>query len=216
MDNQESPQTPAPEPCCGPGCGCNTKPAVSNSKKLFLAIVIVAVAGILIYKLAFQTQAVTAVEPAGFNTTEITNTPQAKSTPASSTVEILASMNALNEKAMDKDAVLVWVSALSGGPIPDAVLSAIRSAQQTIQSKGVSLGLYQLQPGSADQTNMSSQMTLPAALLLSKGKGMSVVTGDITTEKLIQAFVASNRAGGCCPSGAGSPSCPPAAAPQGN
>jgi arsenate reductase len=211
MADPESTQTPSQEPCCGPDCGCNAKPAPSKGNKIFLAIIVLAVCGILVYKMAFRAQAAPAAGNSGFNTTgNLTPTPASvPATPASSTVEALESMNALNQKAMDKGAVMVWVPSQTVIAIPAPALSAIQSARQTIQSKGVILGLYQLQAGSKDQTGIGSQLPLPAVLILTKGRSMGTVTGDITTEKLLQAFVASNRTGGCCPSGAGSPSCKP-------
>jgi len=210
MTNQESPQKPQ-EPCCGPDCGCNAKPASSKGKKVLLTIVLLAVCVILVYKLAFQAEAIPTAGNPGFNTSGIPASEQTNTAlnSSSSQVEMLSSMNALNEKAIDKNAVMVWVPSQAVSSIPAAVLLALQSAQQTIQSKGVSLGVYQLQAGSMDQTGMSSQFPLPAVLVLSKGKGLSKVTGEITSEKLLEAYVSSNRTGGCCPSGAGSPSCKP-------
>ncbi len=212
MINQESPEKPSSEPCCGPDCGCNAKPASSKGKKILLTIVLVAVCVILVYKLAFQAEAIpTAVNP-GFNTPGTLPSAQTNTSLNSSfsQLEMLSSMNALNEKAMDKNAVMVWVPSQTISSIPETVLAAMQSAQQTIKSKGVNLGVYQLQAGSMDQTNMAKQLSLPVVLVLSKGAGMGTVTGEITTEKLLEAYVSSNRTGGCCPSGAGSPNCKPA------
>jgi hypothetical protein len=44
-------------------------------------------------------------------------------------------------------------------------------------------------------------LTLPGILVMSKGRGMGAVSGEITEEKLLQAYVASSRAGGCCSGG---------------
>ena len=48
---------------------------------------------------------------------------------------------------------------------------------------------------------------------MSKGKGVGSVSGGITEEKILQAYVASSRAGGCGPSGCGpsSSGCGPSA-----
>lgn len=210
MADQDTTQKPAQEPCCAPGCCSDKKPAASNGKRFLLITVVLAVCGILVYKFAIRAEATPQAAGSGFNTGIAGSTQPAAPASVSSQLEILSSMNALNEKAMDKDAVMVLVPSPTAGAVPGTVFSAIQSAQQTIQGKGIKLGLYQLQAGSADQTTMSSQLSLPAVLVLSKGKGMGTVTGDITADKLLQAFVSSNRSGGCCPSGAGSPSCPPA------
>lgn len=197
------------KPCCGPDCGCNTQPPKSKWKTFFFVLVVLAVAGILTYKLAFQSQATPVTESPGFNTgLAATQTRTGANTTAA--VEMLATMNALNEKAMNQDAVMVWVPGKDGSAMPPATLSALQSAQQTLQGKAVKLALYQLQNESADQNAMSRQLTLPAVLVLSKGRGMGTVTGEITQDKLMQAYVASSRTGGCCPGGAASSSCPPA------
>jgi hypothetical protein len=50
-------------------------------------------------------------------------------------------------------------------------------------------------------------LPLPGMLVMSKGRGMGAVSGEITETKLLQAYVASSRTGGCCPAGDGSAGC---------
>lgn len=176
-----------------------------------MVVVLAAAGGILAYKLAFQPEKVPLPANALFKAQERAATaqpaPVADAGPFA--MDELASMNALNEKAMDRDAVMVWVSK-DGSKVPETALNALKGAWSAIRGKGVKLGVYQLKAGSPDLQNIGHQVALPAVLVLSKGKGMGTVTGDITQEKLIQALVASGRAGGC---GSGSgcapgPSCP--------
>jgi hypothetical protein len=58
--------------------------------------------------------------------------------------------------------------------------------------------LYTLNPSSADY----SAQTVPSVVVIYKGKDKKIVTGDINTTKLLQAYIAATLPGGC---GAGCP-----------
>jgi hypothetical protein len=121
--------------------------------------------------------------------------------------ENLESMNALNEVAIDHDAVFIYIPLRSNTPVSDKINTAVLDAQQTLESKDIKLGLFTLPTSSPDYTSLSAQIRPPAILIASKGKGMTAVTGEVTEEKLLQAFVSCSSAGGCGPSGCG-PSTP--------
>jgi len=122
--------------------------------------------------------------------------------------EFLDSLATLNKVAVNQDAVFVFIPAKGTDTVGKETTDAIASAEQKIKSTGASLGLYTLQPGSPEYANIASQLTLPSMLVMSKGRGMGAVSGEITETKLLQAYVASSRAGGCGPSSSCGPSTP--------
>jgi len=138
------------------------------------------------------------------------NTP----TPKKHIGDFLDSLGSLNKLAVNQDAVFVFIPANDNEIVKKETLDAIASAEQKIKSSGVKIGLYTLQFSmSKEYADIAAQLTLPGILVMSKGKGMGVVSGGITETKLLQAYVTSSRAGGCGPSGCGpsSTGCGPAA-----
>ena len=122
----------------------------------------------------------------------------------------LDSLSALNNVAMNQDAVFVYIPSKTDEPIDSKTTDAVLSVQKTLKEKSITLGLYTLSTSSPDYPKLSAQSQSPAILVASKGKGTSTVSGEVTETKLLQAYTASSRAGGgCCPSGAkpGAPGC---------
>jgi hypothetical protein len=115
----------------------------------------------------------------------------------------LDSLASLNKVAMNQDAVFVFVPAKGIDLVSKETIDAIASAQKKIESTGAKVGLYTLQSSSPEYANIASQLTPPSMLVMSKGRGMGGVAGGITEDKILQAYVASSRAGGCGPSGCG-------------
>jgi hypothetical protein len=118
----------------------------------------------------------------------------------------LKSLGDLNEVALSKDAVFILVPGAKDEPVPDQTNAAVLAAQRTLKANNIALGLYTLATGSPEYAAISRQVQAPAILVASKGRGMAAVSGEVTESKLIQAFVASSSAGGCCPSS--SATCP--------
>jgi len=123
--------------------------------------------------------------------------------------QFLDSLASLNKVAVDQDAVFVFIPAKGNDLVSKETIDAIASAEQKIESDGASIGLYTLQSNSPEYANLSAQLALPGMLIMSKGRGMGTVSGEITEIKILQAYVASSRTGGCCPSGGGSAGCGP-------
>ncbi|MBN2593091.1 MAG: hypothetical protein JXA81_06265 [Sedimentisphaerales bacterium] len=121
--------------------------------------------------------------------------------------EFLDSLASLNKVAVNQDAVFVFIPAKGNDTVNKQTADAIASAEKRIKSAGVSLGLYTLQSGSPEYANIAAQLPLPGMLVLSKGRGMGALSGEITETKLLQAYVASSQAGGCGPSGCGPAGC---------
>jgi hypothetical protein len=118
----------------------------------------------------------------------------------------LDSLSSLNKVALNQDAVFIFIPAPKNEIADEATSKAVNAAQQTLKSKNISLGLYTLPSSSADYAAIAAQVQAPAILIACKGRGMSAVSGEITETKLLQAFMASSRAGGGC---GGSSGCGP-------
>lgn len=122
--------------------------------------------------------------------------------------ESLDSLASLNKVAVNQDAVFVFLPAKDSDLVSKETTDAIASAQKKItESTGAKLGLYTLQSSSQEYANIAAQLPLPGMLVISKGRGMGAVSGGITEEKILQAYIASSRAGGCGPSGCGPSGC---------
>lgn len=121
--------------------------------------------------------------------------------------ERLESMSDLNKVAMSQDAVFIFVPGSGTESAAGQTQEAVRAAQKALTSKSIALGLYTLPTSSPDYPALSKQLSGPAIIVASKGRGMAAVSGEVTEDKLLQAFVASSRAGGC----GGSSGCAPGA-----
>ncbi|MFH1904261.1 MAG: hypothetical protein ABIK53_01890 [bacterium] len=194
---------------CGPGCDCG-KPSVNTKVKAVVClIVLLAISGIFVYK------AKNAKQTAPVNTATAFAAPVAKEVneqkPEVPTIdkqepivgEVLDSLAALNTLAINQDTVFVFVPVKGNDTLSKKITDAIASAEQKIKAAGANLGLYTLQSSSPEYANIAAQLPLPGILVMSKGRGMGTVSGEITEEKILQAYVASSRAGGCGPSGCG-------------
>jgi len=203
---------------CGPGCDCGKPSGNTKSKAVACLIVLLALCGIFIYK------AKTAKQTAPVNTVTAFAAPVANQVNGQETVvptideekpvvksvgdkkivgEFLDSLASLNKVAVNQDAVFVFIPTKGNDIVSKEITDTIAAAEQKIKSTGVSLGLYTLQSSSPEYANLAAQLPLPGMLVMSKGCGMGVVSGEITETKILQAYVASSRAGGCGPSGCG-------------
>jgi hypothetical protein len=217
---------------CGPGCDCG-KP--SRNKKIKVAvclIVLLAVGGVFAYRAKNGKQSAPANTETAFTAPVASGVSQQKPDTAVKVIESkeavqpideqkpavnaveegkmagvsLDSLASLNKVAMNQDAVFIFVPAKGLNFASKEDIDAIASAQKKIESIGAKIGLYTLQSSSTDYANIASQVTPPCMLVMSKGKGTGAVSGGITEDKILQAYVTSSRAGGCGPSGCGSSS----------
>lgn len=178
---------------CGPGCNCGA-PAKSSRPKMLISITVAAaIVGILAYKAYAFKRAGEIGGMAGY---------EMAAAFGSSSGGNLDSFGDLNRFAMDQDAVFVFVPDGKGGNISEASKAAVLSAHKVLIGKGTRVGLFTLKTSSPDYKGISAQIPVPAVLVVSKGRGMSVVSGEATEEKVLQAYVASSRASSCGPSGA--------------
>jgi hypothetical protein len=118
----------------------------------------------------------------------------------------LDSFASLNQLAAGVDAVFVLVAA-EGEQKMQPITGALEAAAGKIQSKGSRVSAFTLKRDSTNYAQLVKQFSAPCVVTMVKGRGMSVVSGEITEPKLMQAFVAASRArSACCPGGA---PCPP-------
>lgn len=199
---------------CGPGCDCGKPSGSKKAKVAICLIVLFAICGIFVYKAMSAKQKAPAITETAF-AAPIANQaneqgPAVKSVTDKKTVgEFIDSLASLNKVAVNQDAVFVFVPAYGNNIVSKKTTDAIASAEQKLKSNGIRIGLYTLQVSSPsnEYANITAQLPPPGILVMSKGRGMAGVSGEITEEKLLQAYVASSRTGGCCPSGGGGPSC---------
>jgi len=188
-------------PTCGPGCSCGSTPRKDRLPRIVSFAVLATVVGILAYKTvgARQADSMPAWE-SGYESAV------AFSSPAGGN---LGAFSDLNRYAMKQDAVFIYVPDKGGRNISKASKEAVLSAHKVLAGKGTKVGFFTLKTSSPDFKAISSQIPVPAVLVVSKGKGMAVVSGEATVNKILQAFVESSRASSCGPGGAAS--CAPGA-----
>ncbi|MFA5263874.1 MAG: hypothetical protein WC378_08595 [Opitutaceae bacterium] len=221
---------------CGPGCGCNAPGTSKKTCWLIGAIVLVA-AGVLVVRAVIKNNRASAQAPVpAFSAPPSAQAPvpipavQQPSTAATtaalesgpalgSNVPTKAEMTSvcmtigafseLNTAVGSSGAVFIFVPGKEGVSA-SAPMPVMQSAARTIESRaGLKCSLLSLKADSPDYAKVAAQVPLPGILAMVKGRGMSVITGDITEEKLIQGFVAASSAGGC---GTGGGGCGPATA----
>ena len=230
-----------PADCCGPGCDCGKPSGNNKYKAVICILVLLMVGGIFAYKAVNGNQAAPVDKLTAFaapvastidqqkpdtqqeaaisvesNETAVQHVDEQKSTVKTvkeqSVGDYLDSLAALNKLAVNQDAVFVFLPAKGSNLVSKEITDAIASAKQKIEAAtGAKLGLYTLKSGSQEYANIAAQLPLPGMLVMSKGRGMGAVSGGITEEKILQAYVASSSAG-CGPSGCGpsSSGCGPA------
>ena len=201
---------------CAPGCNCGKPSGNKKLKVVVCLIVLLAICGIFVYKTKSAKQSSPTKTETAF-TAPIANQangqePTVKSVEDKKMVgEFIDSLASLNKVAVNQDAVFVFVPVYGNNIVSKETTEAIASAEQKLKSSGLIIGLYTLRFSSPsnEYANLAAQLTLPGMLVMSKGRGMGAVSGEITETKLLQAYVASSRTGGCCPSGSGSAGCGP-------
>ena len=187
---------------CGPGCDCNKPSGNMKARVAVCLIALLAICGIFVYK------AMGAKQSAPANTVNAFAAPIAKQTSgqeaAAASVdgkkkigELLDSLGSLNNLAMNKDTVFIFIPAKGEEATTKTTFGAIQSAIKTLESKGLRIGLYTLRSSSPEYPDIAKQLPLPGMLILSKGRGMGTVSGEMTETSLLQAFITSQRAGGC-------------------
>lgn len=121
----------------------------------------------------------------------------------------LDSLASLNKVEANLDAVFIFISG-KGDEKDTDIKKEIENAAGKFQAGGSSITAYMLVKVSKDYAQITGQVPAPCVLAMVKGKGMSVVSNDITEAKLLEALVTASRPSSCGPSGCGpsSAGCP--------
>lgn len=211
MSDEEFDQKPAENRIegasqCEPGCNC-VKTGLGTKSKIMICL-LVAVAATAVLAHSFTRKAIDGAaqtQPAFASTAQaalsMASTARMEARP--SWGEPLKDMASLNKAAARQNAVFLYLVG-KGKKVDDAVKMQIEQAAGKAQTGGMIMGLYTLDTGSQDYSQITSQVPAPCVLAMVKGRGMSVVSGEITEAKLIQAIVAASRPSGCCPGGGAS------------
>lgn len=210
----------APEtaPSCGPECACGEPAPKGNStvKIAVCLIVAVAVCGILIFKLASTRKSAQCTGTDGFSTSTAPENKgpatNSSSQPGGSGAPISA-ISDLNRVAGALNTVFVIVPGKDNAPLSKETTTLLTSVEGTLNVKGISTGIFTLQSSSPDYPAVAAKVTPPGVAVLSKGGGIGFVSGGISETKLMQAYVASTRNGGCGTGDCGPSGCP---TPAGN
>lgn len=216
---------------CGPGCACNAGP--SGPARWIIGAVVLVVAGVLVARAMLKSDSVAAQKPeaefslsqsAGTESAAVAAPETAASDGASETTAagalsdaapgkpenkpvvcgvLIRSLGDLNQKAMDKDGVFVFLAGQDAAKNRE-IASVIEKGAATLRGRKINMGVFTLEAGSSEYANLAKQVPPPGVIAMAKGRGATAVRDDITEPKLIQAFVAASSAGGGCgPSGCG-------------
>ncbi|HOO89356.1 MAG TPA: hypothetical protein PLA74_00900 [Syntrophales bacterium] len=198
---------------CGPGCNCG-RPDLGMKKKVIIClIVVIAAAAVLAQayirkvdnKPAQRQEAYTAPlvttapadDPSTVGKTQEVDTNQVKSSPWD---EPLKSFASLNEVAADKEAVFVYLPE-KGKKQDQNIQKEIEAATNKVRAGKTVVAFYTLSDDSQDYEQMISKVPAPCVVAMVNGRGISLVSGEITEGKLLQALVAASRPSGCSLSG---------------
>jgi hypothetical protein len=180
-------------------------------------VVVLAIGGILVYKgftrgrtgtanSAAGKEAAFQISLGGENAASGNNA--AKSSEDGTTVgAYLESLSELNKVAVNQNGVFIFVPRKTDEGASDLTRNALLSAQKTLDSKNIKVGLYTLKTASTDYSAVSFRAQLPAVLVACKGGRMGIVSGEVSENKLLQAFTAASRAGGGCCAGGSKAGC---------
>jgi len=207
---------------CSCDCGGKCTPPTAQSgrllKSVILAVIVIAALGVGARSLIRQSQKPKQPENPEFASVAPQNSADVQSkdsTAAETTVpekpewgEPLSSVTALNDVATDVDAVFILLSN-EQNKSSDPAVKEMDSAATTIRARGVRIRSFYLKKEAPEYPTFSQQVSVPGVIVMAKGRGMSGVSaGQITVDKLIQAFVsASQPSSGCCPSGSTGSGC---------
>jgi hypothetical protein len=118
----------------------------------------------------------------------------------------LDSLASLGKVAADVDAVFIVLAAEDMQPVNQK----IEVAAEKVQAGGTRIRAFTLEKKAPNYARLAQQFSIPCVLMMVKGRGSTVVSGDITEAKLLQGFVAASRPRAACgPAGCGPAGCGP-------
>ncbi|BCS51901.1 hypothetical protein [Geobacter sp. SVR] len=190
-------------PSCGPGCDCGspTSKTSATAKIVICCVVVAIIAGILLFKAMNARQN----PAAGFSASFARKGPVTNSSvQGGGSGAAISAIADLNDLAAKLDTVFLVIPSKDNAPASNETGDVLASVERTLNEKGLSTGIYTLKATSPDYPDVAAKVTPPGIAVLTKGRGIGFVSGGMSENKLMQAYVASTRGGGCGPSG-----CPP-------
>ncbi len=160
--------------CCGPDCDCHQTSSGNKFKTAVLIIILLLAALALAVKFSCKAGATT------------THQSQSMKGFVGSIAEA---------KKSGQDTVFVFVPSKSNVKMSILTQTAIVAAQGSLKAKKITSKLYTLDAASSDYASIAAQNQLPAIVVLSKNGKKSIVSGKITTAKLLQAYIETTQVG---------------------
>ncbi len=202
--------------CCPPDSSSSGK----SWKMLVFLVIVVAAGGVLAHSLINKSnstndqtqQLFSTIQPEGKSDTPLPLNTAIKAEVSNEAAPTLwrpelDSLASLNKVAADTDAVFVFLSDASQED-KQAITKEIEAAGKKIQSGGYRISAFGLSENAPNYAQLAKQFPIPCVMAIVKGRGASVVSGEITETKLVEAFVMASRpTSGCCPSSAGPADC---------
>jgi hypothetical protein len=114
-----------------------------------------------------------------------------------------------DSRVADNEAVLVLLTDETGDATQET-LQQMEQAAGKITAKGTPAAAFRIDSKSDDYALLTKRLSVgsfPSVVVLVKGHGSSVVSGQITEARLLEAFLEANTPASCCP--ANSPACCP-------
>ena len=198
---------------CGPGCDCGTPSSGNKTIKGIITMVVLVAAGAILFFKATGVSQPTSGTPANEFPTALSQTGAAGAGQQNEFGRPLSAIAELNTVGLDLDTVFVLVPTKDNGPAMKETGAALASVEKTLHAKAIKTGTFVLQPTSPDYADMAAQMTPPGIMVLTKGKGLGIVSNGINESNLMQAYVASTSGGGCG-TGCGPKGCPTTPPPE--
>lgn len=192
---------------CGPGCNCGA--AKIGTKGKVIICLVVAIAAAIVLANSVMQKAETGAD-GGLNAFTAKSLVAEKASPqtdqANSSLwgKPLESLASLNDLAVQKDAVFLYLPAKGQRP-DESVKKEIEAAAGKAQSQGIKMGFFVLDESSVDYAPVTSQVPAPCVLAMVNGTGNSVATTNITEGNLLQSLVAASRPSSCSPGGCALP-----------
>ena len=200
----------AEQPCAsGAGCGCETQGGgVGNMKKIVLCV-IVAVAAAAVVARGFMKSDKVVVADDSDTAAALQDgpptLPAASGDGADGWGAPLKSLTSLETLAAGDTAVFLFVPAEDQKDV-EAIRTTILAAAEkiTLRTRGTKIALHRLAKDSENYAQIIERTPAPCVLAMVKGAGTVAVSGEITEQKLLKAYVnASRPKSSCCPPGAG-------------
>lgn len=206
-ESEETAADTAPQPSAPEFAGKKKGMLTAKLTVAFCLAAVAALAGIFFFTTTSATQKSAADGKPGFAAS--VNGPVLNSTSQpGGRGEPIAAIGELNALAEQVTTVFLVIPGKDNGPAASETGRALAAAEKTLNSKGISTGIYTLKTTSPDYPGLAAKMTPPGVVVLSKGAGMGFVSGAVSEENLLQAYSASS--GGGCGSGGCKPGgCPP-------